>query len=647
MRFLNGLRVSRLVSSWQLRASIGALSVGPLAVGGCGSSSNVGGNADGAAGSGSASSGANAASGAESSGGGTASGTSGSPTSGNPGGAPDGSLSSDDATVSSGSDAGSTSLTPSDAGGDGGVPAGFAVVTNRYDNFRLGANTSETTLNVSNVAGGKFGLLFSRQVDGQLYAQPLYLPGLIINGAAHNVVLLATEHDTVYAFDADAAAASTPLWQVSLGTPMDAVPGAGTGSPLVGNQTVTCRDMFPKTGITSTPVIDRATGRMYVVAKTVEAGVYHQRLHALDVLTGKEVAGSPVEISGSVPGTGVGGSAGTVPFSAYHHLNRPGLLLTGGNVFIAFASHCDDPPYHGWVFAYSADTLAQKGIYNTTPNAAQGGIWQSGMGLVGDQNDVYFVSGNGDFDPTNNGLALGLSVGHLKLSATGLNVADWWTATNATALNVHDVDLTSAPILLPNPKVMVAGGKDGNFYVLDPANLGKFSATANNIIQTFPTGSAHIHGGPVYWNGPSGPTLFIWPQTGTLRSYGFTGNKITPTPLSQHMADVATHPGGILSLSSNGVTAGTGVLWATFTSTVIDPGPTKGDAWHNLVPGAFYAFDATNLTTPIWTSTANKARDDVGIFAKFNAPVVANGRVYVVSQMLPDGGKLLVYGLLP
>ncbi|MDP9168610.1 MAG: hypothetical protein M3O32_21510, partial [Actinomycetota bacterium] len=542
------------------------------------------------------------------------------------------------------------------SGSDGAAPTGFGVVTNRYDNSRLGANTSETTLNVANVGGGKFGLLFSRQVDGHLYAQPLYLPGLTINGAVHNVVFVATEHDSVYAFDADNAAVATPLWQVSLGTPMDAVPGAGTGHPLVPPQTVTCRDMFPKTGITSTPVIDRATGRMFVVAKTydVASATYHQSLHALDVLTGKDVAGSPVEITGSVKGTGVGGDdAGAIPFSAYHHLNRPGLLLTGGNVYIAFASHCDDPPYHGWVFAYGADTLTQKGIYNTTPNGTQGGIWQSGMGLVGDTNDVYFVSGNGDFDPTNSGSALGLSVGHLKLGAAGFNVADWWTAPNAGALNAHDVDLTSAPVLLPNPKVMVAGGKDGNFYVFDPANLGKYQAAGTNILQTFPTASAsaqaHIHSGPVYWNGPKGPTLYVWPQGLTLRSYAFTGNQIATAIVSEHLAHTATHPGGNVSLSANGSMAGTGVVWATFTSTVIDTvSPTnKGDSWHNLVPGAFFAFDAANLTTPIWTSLANKARDDSGIFAKFNPPIVANGRVYVASQMSPDGGKLLVYGLLP
>jgi hypothetical protein len=228
----------------------------------------------------------------------------------------------------------------------------ISVVTNRYDNVRNGANLSETTLTVANVGGGGFGLIFSRAVDGQVYAQPLYMPGLVIGGATHNVLFVATEHDTVYAFDADNPAVNDPLWTVTLGTPMDTTPGT-ENQPVVAPATVSCRDMFPKTGITSTPVIDPATGRMYVVTKNFEGGKYFQRLHALDILTGKDLAGSPVDIAGSVPGTAPDGNGTSVTFDPYHHLNRPGLLLTGGNVYIAFSSHCDDEPYHGWVFAYS------------------------------------------------------------------------------------------------------------------------------------------------------------------------------------------------------------------------------------------------------------------------------------------------------
>jgi hypothetical protein len=220
---------------------------------------------------------------------------------------------------------------------------------------------------------------------------------------------------------------------------------------------------------------------------------------------------------------------------------------------------------------------------------------------------------------------------------------DWWTATNAAKLNSADQDLTGAPVLLPSPRLLVAGGKDGNFYVIDPANMGKFSATSNNIVQQFQPGTGHIHGGPVYWNGPSGPTLYMWSEASPLRAFQFTGNKINTTPITEFAGDSPTHPGGILSLSSNGAMTGTGILWVTFTSATIDPA-TKGDAWHNLVPGAFYAFDATDLTMPIWKSTTNPA-DSIGTFAKFNPPVVANGKVYLATQGKPDGGKLLVYGL--
>jgi hypothetical protein len=530
----------------------------------------------------------------------------------------------------------------------------ISVVTNRYDNVRNGANLSETTLTVASVGGGGFGLVFSRAVDGQVYAQPLYMPGLVVGGATHNVVFVATEHDTVYAFDADNPAVNDPLWTISLGTPMDTTPGT-ENQPVVAPATVSCRDMFPKTGITSTPVIDPATGRMYVVTKNFEGGKYFQRLHALDILTGKDVAGSPVDIAGSVPGTAPDGNGTMVTFDPYHHLNRPGLLLTGGNVYIAFSSHCDDEPYHGWVFAYSASTLAQTGIMCTTPNggpsppsiggpnSGMGGIWQSGMGLVADQNNsVYFVVGNGAFDTTNNGIQLGVSVARVQLMSSGLKLMDWFTAYNAKTINDQDLDYTTAAILLPDPKVILMGGKDGFLNVIDPTNMGKFNATANQIIQQLPVGG-HTHGGPVYWKGPAGPTIYIWSESTLLRSFTFNGNKLNTTATSTFSGFRPAHPGGILSLSANGSTPGTGILWATTVTASTAP---ANDAWHNLVPGTLRAFDATNLTTPIWTSPATGA-DALSNLAKFTAPVVVNGKVYVVSQSSPDGGKLLVYGLRP
>jgi len=554
-------------------------------------------------------------------------------------------------------------------GAGGSVSAAVSVVTNRYDNSRNGANTRETILTVANVGGGKFGLLFSRMLDGHVYAQPLYVPGLTINGAKHNVVFVATENNTLSAYDADDPSASTPLWTKSLGTPMRTYPGTENTVPSPPN-TVSCRDMYPQTGVTSTPVIDPATGRIYVVSKNFENNVYSQRLHALDLLTGQELLGGPVTISGSVPGRALDGNGTTVTFSPYHHLNRPGLLLQGGNVFVAFASHCDDEPYHGWIFAYAADTLAQKATYCTTPDgggtdpisggpgSGTGGIWQSGMGLVGNGTDIYFASGNGAYDATNMGAQLGISVGRLQLTSSGLKVLDWFTPYNADAMNDNDLDYTTAPVLLPNPAVIVMGGKDGFLNVLDPMNLGKYRAgstqSANQVIQQVSVGG-HSHGGPVYWNGPAGPTIYVWPEKQSLRAYHFNGNKLATPPASQYAGDSATHPGGTLSLSANGASAGTAILWATFSSSQVD---TKsghaGDAWHYIVPGALYAFDASNLVMPIWTSIANKARDDLGNLAKFNPPTVANGKVYVASQVAPmsdssstAAGKLQVYGLLP
>jgi len=542
------------------------------------------------------------------------------------------------------------------AGVGGAAAAPVSVLTNRYDNARNGANTAEKTLNVASVSGGKFGLSFSLLVDGHVYAQPLYVPGLTIAGSKRNVLFVATEHNTVYAFDADSAASA--LWSTNLGTPMNSIPGTATGAPLTGEATISCKDMFPHTGITSTPVIDPSTGRIYVVAKNYDGSPessgaypgtdparYQQKLHALDILTGNEAAGSPVTISGSVPGTGVGGNGSRVTFDAWHHLNRPGLLLQDGVVYIAFSSHCDDLPYHGWVFAYAADTLAQKAIYNTTPNGQQGGIWQSGMGLVGDQSSVYFVSGNGDFDATNKGAQTGISVARLQLGASGFSLMDWWTPSNAKTLNAQDLDYTTAAVLLPTPRVIVMGGKDGYLSVLDPANLGKYSATANGIIQQVSVGG-HSHGGPVYWNGPSGPTIYIWPEKSSLLAYRFTGNRLNTTAATGYTGQIPTHPGANLSLSADGSTAGTGVVWAALTSATIDP-VSMGDAWHKIAAGALLAFDAGELKAPIWSSLGNRSRDDLGNLAKFNAPVVVNGKVYVATQLSPDGGKIQVYGLLP
>jgi len=480
-----------------------------------------------------------------------------------------------------------------------------AVLTNRYDNGRSGVNATETALTPAAVAGGSFGLLFSRTVDGQIYAQPLYVPGLSIAGGTHNVVYVATEHNSVYAFDADNPTASQPLWRVSLGTSCARTPG----------RNMSCADMFAEVGITSTPVIDTARGVLYVVTKTVTNGVYAQRLHALSLTTGAEMLGGPVALSA----TG---------FDPQIHLNRPGLLLAGGVVHVAFASHCDDGAYHGWVFAHDAATLARRAVYNTTPAGSRGGIWQSGMGLSTDGTGVFFVSGNGSFDGTGNGAQLGISVGKLSLGTSAFSVADFWTPANAQTLNDGDEDLTSGAILPSGSNLLFAGGKDGNVYVLDRTNLGRFHTDGNRIRQTFAVGG-HVHGAAA-WNGPQGLRFFVWPENSAVRAYSTANGTVTTTPAAISAVRANGHPGGIISVSSSGTSGG--IVWGNYA--------TSGDAWHDIAPGALVALDAGDLHL-LWSSDINRDRDAVGNFGKFCPPTVTNGRVYLCTF----SNALRVYGL--
>jgi len=260
---------------------------------------------------------------------------------------------------------------------------------------------NESVLTPANVNTTTFGLLFSVPVDGQIYAQPLYVSGLNIGGTVHNTVFVATEHDSVYAFDADTP--SPPLWQTSFMSP-------AAGITTVSSADVNCTVITPEIGITSTPVIDPNSGTLYVVAATKENGTFFHRVHALDVMTGTDKV-PPVVIQGNVPGTGDGSA--NVSFVSLQHLQRAALLLSNGALYIAFASYCDLTPYHGWVFAYDAQTLAQVGIFNDTPNGQRGGIWQSGGGPAADANgNVYVMTGNGTFD--------GASLGGAMTSATAL-----------------------------------------------------------------------------------------------------------------------------------------------------------------------------------------------------------------------------------
>jgi hypothetical protein len=504
--------------------------------------------------------------------------------------------------------------------------AQVSVTTHHNDVGRTGQNLSETVLNTSNVNVNQFGKLFACQVDGYVYAQPLYVAQVTISSTLHNVVYVATENDSVYAFDADNG---TQLWHVNLGTP---VPSTDISS--------TYKDLTPVIGITGTPVIDLASSTLYVVAKTKNTSnnTYHQNLHALDITSGAEKPGSPVEITASVPGSGSGSSSGTIAFQPLYQLNRPGLLLLNGVIYVAFGSHGDIGPYHGWVLGFSASTLVQIAVFNTTPNGSEGAVWEGGQGLVADADNIYFMTGNGTFDANTGGTGYGDSVVKLATS-TGLSVSDYFTPDNQGSLNQSDADLGSGgPILLPGTSSIVGGGKDGILRLINTASMGEYNSVFNADLQEFQATSGIIMIGPIYWNSPNnGPTLYLWGPGDYLKAFQFLNGSFQTTPISQ---STMTSPAGNsnaapLSLSGNGSTSGTGIVWAALSS--------SGDSNQQTVPGILRAFDATNLSTELWDSQQNATRDSVGNYAKFAPPTIANGKVYLATF----SNQLLVYGLLP
>jgi hypothetical protein len=503
----------------------------------------------------------------------------------------------------------------------------FVVTTNRYDNARSGVDLQETTLTTANVNADQFGLLFSRTVDGQIYAQPLYVGGLTMaDKKVHNIVFVATEHNTVYAFDADDATATAPLWSLNVGP-------SGTNS---------CDNLEPEVGITSTPVIDQTAGTIYFISKGQEAGGWIQRIHAVNIVTGAERTGSPMVLAASVKGTGAGTSGGNVAFNAATELNRPGLLLVNGVVYAAFASHCDAGAYHGWLLGYTYDgaKFQQALALNVSPNGSQGGIWQGGVGLSSDGTSLYVVAGNGSTNPSAAALDLSESVFRLRLS--DYSVQDYWIPTAYSSLNAADADLSSGAVLLPH-SLLLTGSKDGRLYVLDAANLGKYSATADNILQTLTTpgkangAQGHVHGGAIYYDQPAGAgeKVFLWPEDSPLMEYTLDATTRTLGGLVTDPIPSATftpgHPGAVLTLSANGTVAGTGILWASFPT----QNGTNG-AWHTTSAGALYAVDASNITHVLWS-------DSLGSWnvAKFAPPVVANGHVYLGTF----SNSLRAYGL--
>ena len=515
-----------------------------------------------------------------------------------------------------------------------------SVLTQHNDNARTGQNTSETILNTANVNVNQFGKLFAMPADGQVYAQPLYVPGVTINGGVHNVVIIATENDSVYAYDADSSGA--PLWKASM---VDAAHGAGTGETALNSATTTgCTDTQPKVGITSTPVIDATSKTVYVEAKSTNGTNYFHRLHALDLLTGNEKSPGPVVIAATVSGTGDGSSNGLIAFDNLRHLNRPGLLLLKGTnnstIYLAYASHCDGSPYHGWLFAYDAATFTQKSVYVTTPNGGLGGFWMSGTGVAADASgNIFIPSGNGTFDNTKVPVETGDTISKLGTANQTLTLLDYFTPQDQASLQAGDTDLGSGGVLLlPDqpgqfPHVLVEAGKEGRVYVVNrdqmtTGNSHYCSGCASDpeIIEETPTNTVGgIFDGPAYWNNT---VYFLGVNHG-----------LTSIPIASGLPDF-THisagspfldfPGAGISISSNGVTAGTGIAWAISAAAYNTPGP-----------ALLLAYDATNVLTVLYTSAQNAARDSAGNAVKFAVPTVANGKVYVGTSTEVD-----VYGLI-
>ncbi len=501
------------------------------------------------------------------------------------------------------------------------------VLTQHNDNARTGANLNETLLNASNVNVSGFGRIFSRAVDGQIYAQPLIVSSLPMpDGKNHNVVFVATEHNSVYAYDADDPNAAAPLWQVNLG-------------PSVPVADVIVSDIDIEVGITSTPVIDLATQTLYVVAKTKENGSYFQRLHALDITTGAERANSPATLQATLPGTGWGSDGqGNTAYNPLKQNQRPALLLSQGVLYIASASHGDQGPYHGWVLAYDAATLTYVSAWNDTPAGGGGGIWQSGQGPAADDDgNVYVQTGNGSFNASFGGGDY--SESFVKLNTLlGLTPVDYFAPYNQQDLTARDLDLGSTgPMLIPDTNLLVGGSKGGALYLLDRSNLGHFHAgddsqSVQTIEDAFP---GNLHGGPVYWNGPLGPQIYVWAEYDHMKSYRLTDGQFDVAPTAQSPTAVPDGmPGGFLSVSANGGQAGSGLIWGAM--------PFTGNANQGTVPGILRAFDASDVSHELWNTRQNAARDNYGNFAKFCPPTVANGKVY----MATFSGQLAVYGLL-
>jgi hypothetical protein len=498
------------------------------------------------------------------------------------------------------------------------------VLTYHNNNARTGLNNKETILTTTNVNSATFGKLFTAPADGLVDAEPLYLSAVSVGGTMHNLLIVASEHGTVYAYDADTGA---NLWHITT---------LKSGESTSDNRG--CGQVTPEIGVTSTPVIVRpATGNpvIFVVAMSKDSsGNYHQRLHALDATTGAEVRGGPVDIAASYPGTGDNSSGGKVIFDPAQYKERAGLLLIGNTLYLAWASHCDFRPYTGWIMGYNATTLKQTTVLNVTPNGNEGAIWNSGAGMAADGNgNIILLDANGVFDTTLTaaGFPNDADYGNAFLRLTikgGLAVADYFEMDNEASENGSDTDLGSGGTLLVTQKdstgkvwqLAVGAGKDSNLYVVDRTNMGKFSSSANNVYQEL---AGALPGGvwsmPAFFNN----VVYYGPVGSPLLAFQFKNAKLLPSPVAK-TSNSFGYPGATPSISTN---AGkNGIVWAI----------------ENSNPAVLHAYNAKTLLELYNSNQAASGRDHPGPGNKFITPMIANGKVYVATTT-----GVAAFGVLP
>lgn len=507
------------------------------------------------------------------------------------------------------------------------VPGTTDVLTYHNDIARTGQNLTETTLTTSNVNSAKFGKLGFHPVDGLVDAEPLYASNISVQSSGpHNLLIVATEHGSIYAFDADSG---TKIWQITT------LKAGETPSDDRG-----CNQVTPEIGVTATPVIDRKQGphgAVYVVAMSKDrSGNYHQRLHALDLALGTELFSGPVEIQATYPGTGDNTDGTSVVFDPKQYKERAALLLLNGVVYTSWASHCDIRPYTGWIIGYSESTLAQTSVLNVTPNGNAGSIWMSGAGLAADSSgNIYFLDANGDFDTTLNaqGFPADSDYGNAftKVSTLGnrLAVADYFEMDNQGSENSTDTDLgSSGALVLPDLSdgaghtlhLAVGAGKDTNLYVVNRDSMGKFSSNNSGIYQelagVFP---GEVFAMPAYFNN----TVYYGSVGSPIQAFPVTNAKLSASPTAQ-TSNNFSYPGATPSISANG--SSNGIVWAV----------------ENTNPAVLHAYNAGTLTELYNSNQASNGRDQFGAGNKFITPTIANGKVFVGTT-----NGVAVFGLLP